>query len=66
MKRRGKKNGAPPNATAVCLFHERLMNDKYIRQRGCLMRRKPCKHLRWLAGAGCEGGGCENRTGDFR
>lgn len=47
----------PANATAVCLYHDgRLMNDKYIRKRGCLMRRKPCKHLRWLTGGGADNG----------
>jgi len=43
-KRPAKK--PPANATAWCVLHERLMNDLYIRRRGCAMRR--CKHLRWL------------------
>ena len=42
-----KKRSKPPaNATAWCALHERLMNDVYIRRRGCVMRR--CKHLHWL------------------
>jgi hypothetical protein len=41
-----KGNEPPKNATAWCVLHERLMNDLYIRRRGCAMRR--CKHLRWL------------------
>lgn len=50
-KKRGKK---PANATAWCALHERLMNDVYIRRRGCVMRR--CKHLCWLdAGTGPPG-----------
>ena len=55
MAKKGKCSGSaypPANATAVCLFHDgRLMNDRYIRKRGCLMHRKPCKHLRWLCAA---------------
>ena len=43
-KRLAKK--PPANATAWCRLHERLMNDVYIRRRGCVMRR--CKHLTWL------------------
>lgn len=52
-----KKRSKPPaNATAWCALHERLMNDVYIRRRGCVMRR--CKHLNWLdAGTGPPGGG---------
>ena len=49
MSRKGKKRPArkpPANATAWCVLHERLMNDVYIRRRGCVMRR--CKHLNWL------------------
>jgi len=46
-----RKQGKPPaNATAWCDLHERLMNDIYIRRRGCAMRR--CKHLNWLEGTG--------------
>lgn len=42
-----KKRSKPPaNAKAWCALHERLMNDVYIRRRGCVMRR--CKHLNWL------------------
>ena len=44
MSRKKPKPRKPPaNATAWCLLHERLMNDVYIRRRGCVMRR--CKHL---------------------
>ena len=45
-----KKRYPPANATAWCALHDRLMNDLYIRRRGCVMRR--CKHLRWLGGMG--------------
>lgn len=41
-----KKKKPPANATARCALHDRLMNDAYIRRRGCAMRR--CKHLYWL------------------
>lgn len=51
-KKRGKK---PANATAWCALHERLMNDVYIRRRGCVMRR--CKHLKWLDAKNKQAGG---------
>lgn len=57
MSRKKQKPRKPPaNATAWCLLHERLMNDVYIRRRGCVMRR--CKHLNWLKD---EEGGTRNR-----
>lgn len=48
MNRRKKRPARKPpaNATAWCALHQRLMNDIYIRRRGCVMRR--CKHLNWL------------------
>ena len=46
MSRKKKRSKMPANATAWCRLHERLMNDVYIRRRGCVMRR--CKHLNWL------------------
>ena len=46
-----KKKKPPANATAWCALHDRLMNDVYIRRRGCAMRR--CKHLRWLEEKKC-------------
>jgi hypothetical protein len=50
-KRKKRPARKPPaNATAWCALHERLMNDVYIRRRGCVMRR--CKHLKWLNGEG--------------
>lgn len=50
-----KKRSKPPaNATAWCRLHERLMNDVYIRRRGCAMRM--CKHLVWLKEDGPHGG----------
>ncbi len=37
----------PPKApTAWCAFHDRMMNDPYIRKRRCTLRR--CKYLYWL------------------
>jgi len=45
-KKKPKPRKPPANATAWCALHERLMNDLYIRRRGCAMRR--CKHLKWL------------------
>lgn len=55
-----KRGRHPANATAWCTLHQRLMNDVYIRRRGCVMRR--CKHLCWLIGAAETGpcGGDEN------
>ena len=41
-----KRSKTPANATAWCALHRRMMNDVYIRRRGCAMRR--CKHLNWL------------------
>lgn len=46
MAMKKKRSKPPANATAWCALHERLMNDVYIRRRGCVMRR--CKHLKWL------------------
>ncbi len=46
MSARKKRGKSPANATAWCALHERLMNDVYIRRRGCVLRR--CKHLVWL------------------
>ena len=49
-RKKPKPRKMPANATAWCALHERLMNDVYIRRRGCVMRR--CKHLCWLDGKG--------------
>ena len=46
MKKKPKPRKPPANATAWCALHERLMNDVYIRRRGCAMRM--CKRLNWL------------------
>lgn len=54
VKRRKKPPKSPANATAWCALHERLMNDVYIRRRGCAMRM--CKHLVWLKETGPPGG----------
>lgn len=48
MTRKKKPSPPPANATAWCALHDRMMNDVYIRRRGCVMRR--CKHLNWLNG----------------
>ena len=41
-----KRKQPPMNATAWCEYHGRLMNDKYVDAKNCVMR--GCKHLRWL------------------
>ena len=46
MSRKKRRRKTPANATAWCALHQRMMNDVYIRRRGCVMRR--CKHLNWL------------------
>lgn len=49
MSRR-KHPRPPPNPTAFCNLHQRIMNDTYIHRRRCLFKGKPiCKHLEWLA-----------------
>lgn len=49
MSRR-KHPRPPPNPTAFCRLHQRIMNDTYIHRRRCLFKGKPiCKHLEWLA-----------------
>lgn len=53
-KRKQPEKKPPVNATAWCLLHERMMNDVYIRRRGCVMRR--CKHLNWLETSQKKGG----------
>ena len=47
--RKKKKPSAkrpPADAVAWCVLHRRLMNNVYIRRRGCVMRQ--CKHPNWL------------------
>lgn len=50
MKRKKNHPRPPPNATAWCALHERLMNDYYIHRKRCCLRGHygPCKHLLWL------------------
>lgn len=41
-----RKKNAPPAPTAWCELHDRLMNDRYVRNRRCTIKR--CKYLYWL------------------
>lgn len=41
-----RKRRSPPAPTAWCEYHDRLMDDNYIRKRRCTIRR--CKYLYWL------------------
>ena len=38
MKRKKNHPRPPPNATAWCALHERLMNDRYIHRKRCCLR----------------------------
>ena len=45
-----KRSKPPANAITWCAQHKRLINNVYIRRRGCEKRR--CKHLHRLNGEG--------------
>lgn len=62
MARHKPKTPGSQPPTAYCAFHDRLMNDQYIRKRRCTLRGNsgPCKHLQWLSGQTNEKGGEEN------